>query len=103
MHVVFAPIRLKPGVDEAALIAASDAFERDFVSRQKGIIRRHLLRAGDGSYADLVLFESREAADRVVAAEMSSPACAAFFSLMAIDESQPDMATCSYDEVRTYG
>jgi hypothetical protein len=32
MYIVLAPIRLKPGVTDAALIKASDEFEVHFVS-----------------------------------------------------------------------
>ena len=49
----------------AGLLAASDAFEREFVKKQRGITKRMLLRGKHGGYADLVFFESKEDADRV--------------------------------------
>jgi len=33
LYVVLAPIALKDGVDETALVAASDAFDADFASK----------------------------------------------------------------------
>src|SRR5262245_34078906 len=103
-YVMLAPIRLKEGVDETALVAASEAFQANFVTRQRGIVRRFLLRAKDGGYADLVFFESTAAADRVVEAETSSGDCAAFFSIMQPpDESLPDMGVLGFEQVKAYG
>ena len=103
MFVMLAPTRLKPGVDEATMLAASDRFETDFVSKQSGIIRRHLLRDGKGGYADLVFFESKETADKVIEAEMTSPDCALLFSLLEMDEGQPDMGVLSFEQIKAYG
>lgn len=69
MYVMLAPIEPKPGVDEATLLSASDAFDNDFVRNHPGIVRRHLLRAKSGGYADLVFFENKEVADRLLEAE----------------------------------
>ncbi len=103
LYIQLAPITLKRGFDEAALIEASDAFDRDFVSKQKGVLRRQLVRARSGGYADLVFFESKDAADKVWEAEASSPECAVFFSIMeAPDPSQPDMGVLSFELIKTY-
>lgn len=102
MYVMLAPAKLKPGVDEATMLAASDKFQTEFVRRQAGIIRRHLLRDRNGDYADLVFFESKEAADKVIEAEMTSPECAVFFSLMELDESAPDMGVLAFEQIKSY-
>ena len=103
MYVQLAPIRLKPGVDEKQLLAASDAFERDFVRKQQGIKKRVLLRGKHGGYADLVFFESKEDADRVAKAEETSEECARLFGIMeAPDPSLPDMGVLSFEQVKTY-
>jgi hypothetical protein len=102
-HVILASARLKPGISEETMIKGSDTFHRDFVKHQKGVLRRQVLRAKDGSYADLVLFESRVAADKLMEAEMTSPVCAEFFSLMeAPDPSLPDMGLLRFELVKTY-
>jgi hypothetical protein len=102
-YVMLAPIRLKEGVDETRLVEASDVFESKFVKGQKGIVKRMLLKAKDGGYADLVFFENKAAADRVVEAESGSEDCHAFFSIMQPpDESLPDMGVLSFDHVKTY-
>jgi hypothetical protein len=102
-YVILAPIELKEGIDERALIAASDAFQSAFAGHQPGIEKRLLLRAKDGTYADLVFFTSKEAADRVVEAELKSEACRDYFSLMKIPEDvSPDMGVMGFDHVKTY-
>ena len=102
MYVMLAPARLKAHVDEATMLAASDKFDADFVRKQPGIIGRHLLKDGKGGYADLVFFTSKEAADKVIEAEMTSPDCAVFFSLLEMDESAPDMGVLSFEHIKSY-
>jgi hypothetical protein len=102
-YVMLAPIELKDGIDERALIAASDAFQSAFAGRQPGIQRRLLLRAADGTYADLVFFESKEAADRVVEAELKSEACGDYFKVMKIPEGvSPEGGVLRFEHVKTY-
>lgn len=103
LYIQLAPIALKPGVDEAQLLAASDRFEKNFVKSQSGIVQRRLLRSKAGGYADLVVFESKAAADKVLEAEMSSPFCEEYFSIMAMpDASVPDMGVLSFELIKTY-
>jgi hypothetical protein len=87
MQIALAPFKLKVGVSEDALVSASDRFEAEFASKQDGIIRRDLVKDGEGGYADLVYFRDRESLDRVIKAEQNSDACAAFFSIMEGDDS----------------
>lgn len=85
MHIALASFTLKPGVTEETLLRASDEFETRFVQRQDGIVRRVLVRKPEGGYADLVFFESKEAMEKVVAAELGDEACLTFMSLMTDD------------------
>jgi hypothetical protein len=102
-YVMLAPIKLKNGLGEEALIEASDAFQAGFASRQQGILKRLLLRAQDGSYADLVFFESKDAAERVVEAELKSEACLDYFKVMEIPEgTSPDEDVLRFEHVKTY-
>lgn len=98
MHIALAPFRLKDGVSEEALIAASDDFEREFVSRQEGIVRRVLVRDGEVGFADLVFFEDGSALQRVIEAERTSDVCAAFMALMDGDDDYR-----VYEVVKSYG
>lgn len=103
MFIQLAPGKLKAGVSEETAVKASDAFDRDFVRKQGGVMKRILLRGKDGTYADLVFFESKEAAERIAQAEqMGHPACNAFFELWEMDTSKPDMGVLSFEPIKTY-
>ena len=102
-YVMLAPIQLKDGLSESALVAASDAFQDAFVNRQPGVLKRLLLRAQDGGYADLVFFASKEAAELVVEAELKSEACLEYFKVMNIPEgASADADVLSFEHVKTY-
>ena len=103
MYIQLAPFHLKEGVDEARLLETSEAFQANFVSKQKGILRRILVKAKHGGYADLVFFESKAAADRVAEAEATSEHCLALFQMVQPpDPNQPDMGVLSFEHVKTY-
>jgi hypothetical protein len=103
IYVQLAPIRLKDGIDERALLEASDAFQKNFVSKQAGIRKRVLLRARHGGYADLVFFESKEDAERIAGVEATSAECMEFFKIIqAPDETLTDMGILSFEHMRTY-
>lgn len=92
---VLAPFRLAPGKTEQDLIAASNVFDRDFVSRQPGVLRRELVRKTDGSYIDIVQFRSQKDMDKVVEAEMASSICHAFFAVMDMSEGGGTHEVCA--------
>ena len=81
MEVVFAPGRLKDGVSEAEMLAASDRFQTEFVSHQPGIMRRVLAAGGDGRYADIVFFADKASIGAVMAAEQHNDACHHFMAM----------------------
>jgi hypothetical protein len=97
MHIALAPFRLKAGISEEDLVKTSDDFEKQFVRKQEGILRRILVKDGDGGYADIVFFTDAAAIDRVVEAEESSEVCAAFFAIM-----QGDGTHRVYEVLKTY-
>ena len=101
--IVLAPIRLKDGVDEATLTKASDIFQRDFVAKQDGILKRMLLKGADGDYADLVFFANEDEAARIAKLEESSPECGAFFEIMKMeDATPPELRIRSLQHIKTY-
>jgi hypothetical protein len=103
IYIQFAPIQLNEGVDEMTLLDISDKFQAVFVAKQKGILKRILLKSKHGGYADLVFFESKDAADRVASAEQSSHECREFFRILkAPDQSLPDMGVLSFEHLKTY-
>jgi hypothetical protein len=103
VYIQLVSAQLKEGVDEETLLKASDAFQRGFVSKQEGVLKRVLMRAKTGGYADLVFFESKDAADRVAAAEQTSEVCRQLFELMQPpNQDLPDMGILSFEHLRTY-
>ena len=71
-------VRAQAGRLEDVLLTASDRFQQEFASKQDGIIRRVLVKDGEGGgYADLVFFRDLESIDRVIEAEQNSDVCAA--------------------------
>ena len=98
MHIAIAPFRLKPGVTEARMLAASNDFEARFVKAQQGIIRRILVKDAEAAgYADIVFFDDLDAIDRVLEAEQQSEVCASFFAIMDGDDQHR-----VYEVVKTY-
>lgn len=98
MHIALAPFKLKAGVAEVQLLAASDDFETGFVQTQNGIIKRILVKAVEGGgYLDVVFFADLAAIDRVLEAEQSSEVCGTFFSTM-----EDDGEHRVYEVLKTY-
>jgi hypothetical protein len=93
MYIQIAPFKLKSGIDEQTLLEMSDKFEKEFVQKQKGIFKRMLLKNADGSYADLVFFESKGDLDRVLQAEHATPE---FFTIL------EDLPGSGFHVLKTY-
>lgn len=81
MQIVIAPGRLKGGVSEADMLAASDRFQNEFVVHHPGVLRRVLVADDDGGYADIVFFSDENAIAEVMAAEQTSEVCHRFMEL----------------------
>ncbi len=81
MHIVVAPGRLKDGVTEVTMLAASERFQREFVAHQPGILRRTLVADPGGGYADIIVFTDEAAIAEVMAAEQTSPVCHEFMGV----------------------
>ncbi|HAV78387.1 MAG TPA: hypothetical protein DCX53_13650 [Anaerolineae bacterium] len=86
--IEFAPFTLAEGVDEATLIAAADDLQKEFLSRQKGFIKRDLARLTDGKWADVIYWESRESVEQAMETAPENPAALRYFQLMATSESE---------------
>jgi hypothetical protein len=101
--VEWAPFRLLDGVTEQALLEASETLQRDFLARQRGFVRRELLRGADGQWVDLVHWEDDAAAQTVFATAMESPVCAEYFKLMVMPEgADPASGVLHLHRVREY-
>ena len=80
-----ATIKLAPGSTEADLLAASEVFQRQFLDGQDGFVHRDMVRKGDGTYLDVILWRSRTHADAVFENAQSSEAVGQYFSHMQFD------------------
>ena len=91
--VEWAQFRAAAGIDEATVLAASRALQSEFLDKQDGFIRRELFKGPDDSWADLLYWESREAAERALRNAADSPACSRYFALIAAsgEDSGPGM------------
>lgn len=101
---VLAPIKLARGKTEADLIEASDKFQKAFVDQESGVLRRELIRTGDGEYMDIVQFRSKADAEEVIAKEMASPVCHEFFAVMEMGDfaDDPSAAVALHESIAIY-
>lgn len=89
MQIVIAPGRLRDGVDEAALLQASERFQNDLVSHHPGVLRRTIVTDGRGRYADIVLLADEAVLGQVMADEEHSAAAQEFMSMW--DSEEPEV------------
>lgn len=101
--VEWAPFQVKAGVDDAAVLAASEALQRDFLALQPGFVSRDLLRGADGRWVDLVYWRDEESAMAIIPAIAESSACQAYFHLMeGADGADPAAGVLHLQRVRSY-
>ncbi len=99
---VLAPIKLATGKTGADLLAASERFQRKFASLQPGVIRRELVRKGDGTYLDIVQFRSMKDAEEIMELERESDACHAFYAVMDMDSADESDGEMFHQSLATY-
>jgi hypothetical protein len=101
--IEFAPFTLAEGVDESMLIAASDALQIEFLSQQKGFVRRDLVKIADGKWADVIYWESRESVEQAMQTAPNNPAALEYFQLMGnTGESDPSTAITLMSVAKSY-
>jgi hypothetical protein len=98
----WAPYRLKPGVDEAALLGASERLQRDFLAHQDGFVRRELIKGAEGAYIDLVWWDSFAASQAAMRKAAGSPACKSYMALMDCSDRDPLHDVQLFGVVRGY-
>ena len=74
--VELAGFKLKPGVTEDELVAASARLEEEFLLPSPGYLGRALTRRPDGGWMDVVLWTSEDAAKAIMP---RVPICAQFW------------------------
>jgi hypothetical protein len=98
---VLASIKLASGKTEADLLTASAVFEKEFVSKEAGVVRRELVRKGDNEYIDIVQFRSIKDMEEVMEKERTSSVCHDFFAVMDM-ENMDDSQILVYPSIATY-
>ena len=107
-HVIeWAAFSLKQHVTEAALLAASEQLQDEFLDKQIGFIRRELLALGEGQYADLVTWQSHDLARQAIAQAPNYSACMSYFSLLEVDVEPklgaPLHSKCAHVDISSIG
>jgi Antibiotic biosynthesis monooxygenase len=82
MIVEISQFRLVQGADEGGFLEAADETQSAFLAKQEGFVGRDLLRADDGSWMDIVRFESVQAARAAFNGFAGHPAVKAFESML---------------------
>lgn len=100
--IEWAPFSVREGVAEAALIAASEKLQRDFLANQDGFLRRELVKGQDRSYVDLVWWSSMETAEAAMAKVMESAICREYFALMEPHQAEAGAGVLHFRSLRTY-
>jgi hypothetical protein len=101
--IEWAPFTLAEGVDEATLLAASEALQREFLSQQPGFVRRELLRGSSNQWVDLVYWASQDAAEAAMQNVVGSAVCHRYFALMAgTDANEPGAGVLHLAQVAQY-
>ena len=89
--------KLKPGADDAAFLAASEAVMPD-LRAMRGFIRRELFKDTDGRWMDTVHWQSLDDAHRAAEAFLGLPCAQTLIAL--IDE--PSITMLHLEPVRSY-
>lgn len=84
--IEWAEFSLLPGVTKATLAQAASHMQQQFLEPQGGCLSRDLVALGQGRYADVVAWRSQEAARAALELAARSPACAAYFRLMRVEQ-----------------
>ncbi len=87
--IEWAPLTLAEGVDAAALLAASEVLQRDFLSKQPGFLLRELRKGNPNQWVDIMHWESRDAVEQAMRNAQASPVRHSYFTLM-VPPSQDD-------------
>lgn len=101
--IEWAPFRLKDGVTDAELLAASDAMQVAFLQGQKGFIKRELVKGADGQWADVVYWISHADAEAAMPNAMENPVCLKYFEfLQGVDHDHPEVGVLHLNVMKTY-
>ncbi len=102
--VEYAPFTLANEVSEQALLAASKRLEDEVLAKTPGYRGRVLARKSEREWVDLVFWEDKEAADRIMEVARESPVRAAYFACMDMTGvTDPAAGVTHFTAVQSYG
>jgi len=80
--IEWAPFIKASGVTDEQLVAKANVVNSDFLIKQKGFIKRELIKKDDNEYADVIYWETKS--DAVIAGEKVNTCvkCGEYFELM---------------------
>jgi len=84
--IEWAPFIKVSGVTDEQLVASANVVNSDFLIKQKGFIKRELIKKSDNEYADVIYWETKT--DAVTAGEKVNTCvkCSEYFKLMKMGE-----------------
>lgn len=100
--VEWAPFTLSKGISEPVLLKASEALQERFLNKQKGFLRRDLLKREGRQWVDVIHWASKDDVSAAMQAVNESSSCQAYFQLMEnIEDAEGDMV--HFTKVRSWG
>ena len=97
--IEWAPFTLKDGIEEQALLEAANAIQAHFLLKQKGYIKRELLKGKDRQWVDIVHWQSLADAEQAASDVLQSPICIEYFTMMTgIDLEDPAGSISHYQQ-----
>ena len=71
------------------MLAASERLEREFLSQQAGFLRRDLVRKDDGTYVDVIVWQSKAAFEAAFPKAQANEAAGVYFAHMDLSKETP--------------
>ncbi|MCE9501753.1 MAG: hypothetical protein K8R21_14825 [Leptospira sp.] len=100
--IEWAPFELVESASEEQLLEASGSLHREFLSSQKGFIRRELLHLQDRKWVDLVYWEDDASAKKAMESAMNSEICYKYFHLMVPADQEAEVGVLHLKQKEIY-
>lgn len=98
-----APFILKDGVTETLLSNASGILQKEFVEKQPGFIKRELVKKSAREFVDIIYWDNQVNANKDMQQTKNSPACYAYFQLLAdTDHRNQDAGVAHFEVLNEY-
>lgn len=92
VSVEWAPFSIGENVTDKEIMASAELLQKEFIGKQKGFIKRELLKRNDNLWVDLIYWSSDEAAKRAVQNAKDCSSCMMYFKLMVTPDPETSKA-----------